>query len=609
MRKFIVVALLLFVSVTTISAATYSTNLPSGKNYLDSNNFLYGDNTLSTISAFKVKENQTYTLTVPREVEYMAVQVFGDEELLDGNSWELPECTDEIDRTYCTFTTTSETTNIQITIHGGYLSDYLEQYGMYRFQLEEGSISTEYEGYIPPEDVSGPTVSGTGSYITTYKDQTPIENIVSSHVTAIDEKEGDVSDTIAIVTDDYTGNRSTIGEYSVIIQANDSQSNVTQFKLIVIVKDEIAPVFLGPDHVTTNVDNPEVLEALLANYSAVDEYDGELEIIVEEDDYTAHTSEIGTYAVTISSTDSSGNKETIPVSIVIEDTISPEITSSTLMTQNISTPISTMTILSNITTSDNYNVQADITKEITRDTYSVNNTSKGVYEIDVLLTDTSGNESTTTITITVIDDINPTITGPNSLVLSYKDIQEIEDIKLLFTLFDNETTFESSDLVVTANNYSVNSDQLGEYIMTLELTDESLNKTVKTVNIRVIDDVGPVLTTDDYIVSVSSAARVTNKDLVNILVKHNKVENKEYDVEVTLDEYTSNVTIPGSYKYQIDLIDKDGNIEHKDFVIKVEESIVVVESSNEMLLLARNIAAYTSIVAMLVIVTIKIRRK
>jgi hypothetical protein len=609
MRKLIVVILLLLTSVTAINATTYTSYFPGGKNYLDSNNFEYGSQIITTINPFKVKSNQTYTLTVPREIEHLYVQVYGDIDYLDDESWQLPECHHEFDRTYCTFTTTSQVEDLTVLISGGYLSEYLEEYGMYRFQLEEGSESTEYEGYIPPNDVSGPTVSGTGTYITTYRDQTPIENIVSNHVTAIDEIEGDVSETIEIITDDYTSNRSSVGHYSVIIQAHDSQNNSTQFRLVVIVKDEFKPIITGSTQLVTNVDSPESITSLLSSHTSFDEYDGNLAIDIDEDNYTSNSDVTGTYNVIISSTDSSDNKEELIISVLVEDTIPPEVTSETTITQYISNPISSITLLSTVMISDNYNVASDITKEIIRDTYSQNNTSRGTYEVDVLLTDKSGNKSTTTITVSVVDDINPVIAGPNSIVLSYKDIQDIGDIKALFTLFDNDTVFNIDDLIVLSDNYSTNGNQLGDYIITFELIDTSLNRVQKTLNITVVDDVGPVLTTDDYIVSVSSEARVTNKDLVNILIKHNKVEDKEYDIEVTLDEYTKNINTPGSYKYQVNLIDEDGNVEHMDFVIKVESSIDLEPSSNNILLLTRNILLYSSIMAMLIVVIVRIKKK
>lgn len=603
MRKYIIVVLLFFVSVTSLNASTYSGQLPKGKNYLDPNNFEYENNSLHSITEVRVKPSTTYTLTLPGTTTVDDLFIFGYTDLLVGNPSSIEECTLEYNKTVCTFTTIADDDRIEIYIGGEGLGQYYTYNGMALIQLEEGSVSTDYEGYNPPIEAPE-TFSGEGAYLLSYTNELTIESIVGTHFTATDEIDGNVTNNITIRSDDYTENKSLIGEYDVVVEARDSLNNFTTYNLTVIVKDDVNPEIQGDETYITDVSNPVDIDTIIASYHGEDEYDGVVEVVLEEDNYTSNIDQVGTYYITLSATDNSLNKEVRTIPVKIKDFIAPEIIGDLDITTNLSNIKDIDSIVYSLKIKDNYYDDDQITVEVLNDNYTSNMNNIGTYTVDIKLTDPEQNSSTTTISITVVDDVDPIVVGPNAITVSYEDLFRETDFRDLFTVTDNSSSLSSLDIQILTNTYSGNESTIGAYKITFKVEDDSGNSVIRTLNITVIDDIPPVLFVDDFVVTVPVNAKLTELDIVKLLVNDSELDIDDYDVNVILDEYTVYKKTPGYYNYQVKLTDSFGNITHKSFMIKVVDT-TLVSTTNEFPLLTRNIVTYSSVLALISFVIFK----
>ena len=121
---------------------------------------------------------------------------------------------------------------------------------------------------------------------------------------------------------------------------------------------------------------------------------------------------VGSYPITVTTTDESGNKTTTNFTIKVVDTTKPTVTAIKDQTKEVNTSIDPI----KIETSDNSG-QAVTNKvsgwckfDSTTNTISGTPTKVGSYPITVTTTDESGNETTTKFTIQVVDTIKPMVT-------------------------------------------------------------------------------------------------------------------------------------------------------------------------------------------------------
>ena len=330
MKKVFSVMMLFIIVInsTTVSAQTFSNYLPGGKNYLNPDNVDVVDNVFQTRESIRVKPNQEYTLSFPgRDMIGGSVSI-----LVEGISTYIDEnpigtlCVEVDDFVQCTFTTSSTEEAIDISISSEMMGLYFEHYGVEEFQLEEGNVKTIYEPYVAPyTDSSSPEFQGTGAYITSCDTVILIDEIISSHIVAYDEIEGDLSDQILIVSDAYTGHETTVGDYLVELSVSDSSGNTSYFDLYVMVKDEVAPSLNGPLDITTSYTEIVTIESIIAMFTVSDNYDtlSNDDIILVRDTYSGNSEIPGNYLVEFRVSDSSGNTTNHQVDITVIDDVAP----------------------------------------------------------------------------------------------------------------------------------------------------------------------------------------------------------------------------------------------------------------------------------------------
>jgi len=576
MKGLLICLLMLLAMTLKTQAATYSAYLPGGKNYINPENFRLRNDTIESIEHFKVLANQTYTLTYPGDDmffdSHLTIGGKSGNTYADGIAMDLSQCDVDQYLAVCTFTTSSNEDGLYVRIRSMGAERFYNHYGLGDIQLEEGSVSTSHADYVAPAiDMEEPSFSASGGFVQSYVDQTPIQTILENHISVVDEIDGDLSDQIVIESDAYTANSDKVGSYLVTLSATDSSGNKASFDLTIIVKDEVVPIISGPSSLDLSVDQNQSLEELLStHYSIYDAYDGPLSYQVISDNYSVNKNKIGDYDVSISTEDSSGNQTSKSIQISVSDQQAPTISGVDELTSFMSNPLSIEDILATQTVQDNY-TSLQLSDLTISDGFTSKEMVVGVHEIDLSLMDGSGNQTSKTLRIRVEDDVKPSISGPITYVDSYKKNIGIEDLKALLSVSDNVDTIDMSQVVVLEDTLTTRSQQVGEFIVSFQIEDQSGNLATHTINVTLLDDIPPVIYVDSYIINVSSGTSFTNKDALRLMLSSKELLPGEYKMDTLVNEYQGNEEKPGNYLYKVSFTSEEGEVLEKEFIIKVEE--------------------------------------
>ncbi len=575
MKKSLLCLIVFFMSIhlTTVSAETFASYYPGGKNYINPDNIVVEITDFYTVEPIKVKADQIYTLSFPnRDMLGRDITI-----LIEGDITYVYElapnqiCVEESNMIVCTFTTTSNETNISIELQSELMGLYYSYFGLDLFQLEEGDSMTEYEEYISPFiDIEGPGFQGSGAFITSYDSNILLSEIISSHIIAYDEIDGDVTNQIEIVSDQYTGNESNVGDYLVELAVSDTSGNQTTFDLYVFVKDEVLPVIVSPDEIYLNVDDGLLIDTIISSYIEYsDEYDLSPTLNIVTDLYSGNEQIVGEYTVSLEVVDSSNNTVSKEILIRVEDSTSPILQSTSIFDIDVSNPLEMTDLITSLDLSDNYDSSVDVV--IVNDQYTPNQSIVGTHFVDVELVDDYNNKTAITLTINVIDYDAPSIIGPSEVTTSYAEVITINTFKEMFSVSDNYDDITVEDLSINSDQYTPNKNIPGTYYIEFQLMDQSGNQTTIELEIIVVDDVSPVIYIDQHIVVVDSNSTFGESDMLKLLRMANEINEQEYSVLTLLDEYSGNEDKVGDYIYKVKLIDELGEEMIKEFKISVTE--------------------------------------
>jgi len=609
MKKKILMIIIFAVLMTLreVNANEFAAYLPGGKNYLDNDNMIISDNFMHTDDDMLVKANTEYTISFPGFDligEGITIEISGQETYLLGSVDELDSCEMDPSLIVCTFTTSASEDYLYFEMYAPMLSLYYDYYELETFQLEEGLISTDYEEYIAPFiDTTIPEFLGAGAYITSYQSNEAIEVIISDHIIAVDDIDGDISDQIIIVSDEYTGNEQIVGDYEVVLKVSDAANNNSLFTLTVMVKDEISPIITGPSTITIEVSNLPTIQTIISdNFIINDEYDNNVEGYLINDDYTLNNHELGDYSVTYEVVDDSLNTASVGFTVSVVDTTPPEMIGDNIHNSYLSNPLSFTDILNRISFTDNYTDLTNIDPTIMIDGYSSNEALPGTYYINIEILDSSGNILSEILTVNVIDDIAPSIGGPINYSGSYDLGPTLSDFIDMLSVSDNIDDLTTDDIYIISDTYTTRTTEVGDYVIVFGVKDSNNNEYTHQIDITLFDGVAPVIYVDNYIITVNLSATFNEDDALKLLLNSQELENGNYTITRLIDEYTGNEKIPGSYVYRLSFMNDKGDVFEKEFLVKVENPNTLSVNKD---LLVRNIAIYSSAVGYLIFMTVK----
>ncbi|MCH1594405.1 putative Ig domain-containing protein, partial [Staphylococcus epidermidis] len=395
-------------------------------------------------------------------------------------------------------------------------------------------------------------------------------------------------------TNTISGTPSEVGSYTVTVTTTDESGNATETTFTIDVEDTTKPTVKSVSDQTQEVNTeitPIKIEATdNSGQTVTNKVDGLPDGITFDEatnTISGTPSEVGSYDITVTTTDESGNATETTFTINVEDTTKPTVEDIADQTQEVNTEIEPIKIEATDNGGQAVTNKVDglpdgVTFDEATNTISGTPSEVGSYDIIVTTTDENGNSETTTFTIDVEDTTKPTV---EDIADQTQEINtEIEPIKIEARDNSGQTVTNKVDGLpdgVTfdeaTNTISGTPSEVGSYTVTVTTTDESSNATETTFTIDVED------TTKPTVEDIADQTQEVNTEITPIKIEATDnsgqaVTNKVDGLPdgVTFDEATNTISgTPsevGSYDITVTTTDENGNSETTTFTIDVEDT-------------------------------------
>ena len=262
--------------------------------------------------------------------------------------------------------------------------------------------------------------------------------------------------------------------------AVDDSGNVSTDTQTVTIVDTTVPEIFSPSDIVVEATAPFVTDIQLGAAIADD--------IIEVNTVTNNAPDsfpLGETTITWTATDSSGNSATATQTVSVVDTTAPSITAPSAI-QVEATSVDNILDIGNPVYDDLVGI-ASVTNDAP-DSFPLGETT-----ITWTATDSSGNSSTATQTVSVVDTTPPSITAPSTV--------QVEATGIEGNLADIGTSTASDYVeIISITNNAPDSFPLGETTITWTATDSSGNSATATQTVSVVDTTSPTLTVPENII-------------------------------------------------------------------------------------------------------------
>jgi len=291
----------------------------------------------------------------------------------------------------------------------------------------------------------------------------------------------------SLVGDHSSGESFPRGMTSVTYTVIDDNGNTTIVSFTIRVTDDEAPIISGmPTDMT--VENSKGTCSAMVSWVAplISENCGSATL--EADQRPGSRFPIGSTNVNYTATDSSGNSSTSFFTVTVLDTESPMISglSADLVLENSPGSCDAVATWAEPTASDNCSVLS-----MTSDHASGSVFPEGDTVVSYLATDESGNTTSSSFTITVLDSESPTITGLSGDLIIDNDPGTCG---AMATWAEPVASDNCSVQSLAGDHLSGSTFAMGDTVVSYLATDESGNTTSSSFTITVLDSESPTIT-------------------------------------------------------------------------------------------------------------------
>lgn len=340
-------------------------------------------------------------------------------------------------------------------------------------------------------DNKSPVVSGETTFVSNVADPKDASYFMQ-FLSAYDETDGDVTSSLKIIQDNYTANKSKLGNHTFTVEASDNSGNKTTAIINVRVVDIDKPVITG-NSTTATIGYKETynIENFRKTLNVSDNYDQmtNADIKLKSDNYTANKTKLGTYTVVFHAKDKSGNEGTFSKDIKVIDNVKPTFSGPSVISTSNNTILTEAEIRAQITAHDD--IDGNITNriELVEDNYTGNGNKVGSYNIRYSVKDNANNIEYFNVDIQRTDKIPPSIWVEDGVSIrtnidtpiSYDIIIDI--LQATGQIKVNASTTFSFPL----DEYTGNESEPGIYAMSVKARSTDGNESIFNLSIVVLD--------------------------------------------------------------------------------------------------------------------------
>lgn len=359
-----------------------------------------------------------------------------------------------------------------------------------------------------------------------------------SGATAMDAVDGDISANITTTTN---LNINVSGTYFVYYNVSDAAGNpAEEVRREVTVKPDITPPIIqlaSPNVVTL----PLLASFVEPGYTATDAISGNVTASVLVDRSAFDSTTIGTYLIRYVAYDNYNNTDTAWRTVYVVDDIAPSIT----LNGNDPMDVEVNTTFSDpgVSVTDNYDPVVNATA-----TSNVNIAVLGTYTIQYEAMDASGNISSLSRTVNVVDQTAPV------LQLANMDTIVVEVFgQLALPAMSATDNYDQNPQITVGGSYDLTT--LGTYTLDISAEDQSANQSaVQNLIVKVVDTEAPVITLNgDYLTTIMRWSSF-NDPGVNI------TDNYYTGLTAVTGGNFVNTSEEGLYYITYDVTDSSGNV-------------------------------------------------
>ena len=350
-----------------------------------------------------------------------------------------------------------------------------------------------------------------------------------------------------------------LGSNEVTLFVTDEDGNQSTCTSTVVVEDNLAPFIPSAFEIGLGENGIATISGSLAEAGIVDNC-GITSLVVDQDKFD----ETGTAIVEITATDASGNSTTVVATVTIVDVLPPTavcVASSSVeleLDENGQATLSAEDVDNG--SADNF---SDVTLALSQTLFTCDDI--GSQEVTLIVTDEDGNQSTCTTTVTVEDNIAPTVPADFELELDENGIATISGSLETIGIMDN---CGIASLSVSQNEF----DQTGTATVEITVIDPSGNSTTQTATVTIIDVLPPTA----VCAPISSIVLGLDASGQAILTPE-QVDNGSTDnfsnVTLALSQSVFTCDDLGANKVALIVTDKDGNESTCSTIVTVEDNM------------------------------------
>ncbi|WP_424494028.1 HYR domain-containing protein [Salinimicrobium sp. GXAS 041] len=340
------------------------------------------------------------------------------------------------------------------------------------------TFTVTIEDTVAPEitcvnDIFDTVASGSTSAVVTY--DAPV---------ASDNCEFTVEQTAGLAS----GSEFPLGTTTNTFVVTDVAGNTASCSFDVVIADDEDPTITCPNNIDVNVDAG--ICGAVVEFSTPEGFDNSGEVTVTQiaGPVSGETFPVGTTTVTFQVEDASGNTSTCSFDVTVKDNEAPEITSVANITQNVDVDSCSATVEYELPTATDNCEGVEVT--LTEGLASGSEFPLGETTVTYTATDISGNEVSTTFTVTVVDNIAPEITCVNDIF----DTVASGSTTAVVT-YDAPVASDNCSYTVeqTAGLASGSEFPLGTTTNTFVVTDAAGNNATCSFDVTITDDEDPTL--------------------------------------------------------------------------------------------------------------------
>lgn len=329
-----------------------------------------------------------------------------------------------------------------------------------------------------------PAISGVDTIINNVSNPYTLEEIKEyANLKSFDEYDGDITNKIKIKEDTYSNNKNILGTFYLLFESTNSYGLSTEYKLLIYNKDFDKPVISGPDSTTISYKNELNIEELLNKFTVSDNYDKNLKINIESNNYQKN--KVGTYDIILSASDSSANKKEFIHKVLCVDDIKPYFKDNTngVIELNFKDEINNDILLTNLEAYDE--IDGNITSKIKIISNTIKEGIIGNYTVIYEVTDKNNNKETYERKFNIITTTYPTFYASKNLI-SIENINKLSTDDIV-TIISNYENIKVKKYEILENEYLGNENKIGIYKIKLKITNEHDEDIIYTRDINVFE--------------------------------------------------------------------------------------------------------------------------